>query len=130
MKKWWLLTPLLLVLATAAFADGRLCPAPVKAAPPDDDLRITEDELTAQKYQESLAYLQHELPARIQALPSGKGVDTIDGFWLSYFNSLTFVEGYTLKTSALLERARNPGKSGGPAEQRFCVWLEKQKYVD
>jgi hypothetical protein len=129
-KTQWFITFLLLFLAWPAFGDERLCAAPAKPTAGEDDLRMTEGEFTLQKYQESLTYLRKELPARLHALPSGSDPEQIDGFWLSYFNSLTFVEGYTLKTSALLERSRSGGKSGGPAERRFCAWLKKQQYVD
>lgn len=121
---------LIAAMAAPAFAGERLCPVPAKLPADQDDLRITEDQFTVKEYRESLDYLPSELPRRLRALPSGSDVDTIEGFWISYFNSLTFIEGYTLKTSALLERARHGGKAGGPAEQRFCAWLQKQEYVD
>jgi hypothetical protein len=125
-----LLSLAFLAVTASALADGRLCPPPAPIAADSDDLRITEDEITAQKYRESLEYLRTELPKRVDALPPGSNVDRIEGFWLSYFNSLSFIEGYTLKTAALLERARRPGKTGGPAEKRFCSWLKKAEYVD
>jgi hypothetical protein len=122
---------LTLLLATSpTFGVEHLCPPPAPLPEGRDDFRIKEDEITAKNYRESMDYLRKELPKRIQALPPGSNVDAIEGFWLSYSNSLSFIEGHALKTAALLERARRPGKTNGPAERRFCAWLQKAEYVD
>ena len=131
MSKRFLLALSFLVVGSSALGEERLCPPPADPVEGSDDLRIKEGDITLQHYRDSMRYLRSELPRRVDALPPGSNVDTIEGFWLSYFNSLSYVEGYTLKTAALLERARRPGKkTNGPAEQRFCAWLKKAEYSD
>jgi hypothetical protein len=129
-KSMLLLTLVCLVAATSALGAEHLCPTLTPLPAGSDDLRITEDEISPAKYRESLKYLRTEFPKRLRALSVGADADTTEGFWLSYFNSLTFIEGYTLKTAALLERAQSPSKTDGPAQVHFCAWLQKQKYVD
>jgi hypothetical protein len=121
---------------TSAFAVGpnpsaeRLCPASAPIPTDSDNPSLTEDDITAAAYQDSLKYLRVEFPKRLRELNSGHDADTTEGFWLSYFNSLTIVEGYGLKSAASAERSSHPGKAAGPAQARFCEWLQHQRLVD
>lgn len=91
---------------------------------------MAEHEITTQKYAEAVEYFRTELPRQLRSIPPGRDVNSIEGFWIGYSNSLQLIEGYTLKTRALLERASSDGKRGGPAVTRFCAWLKKQEHLD
>jgi len=120
----------LTLAAAPALSADRLCPVPAPLPPEQDDFRMTEDEITAQKYAEALEYFRTELPRQLRSIPSGRDVNGIEGFWIGYSNNLQLIEGYTLKTRALLERARSDGKGGGSEVARFCTWLKKQEHLD
>lgn len=115
----------------SASGEDTLCP-PLKPVPEGvDDHRMREADLTPARFSEALAYFEEDLSRQLSEAKATVAVTTREGFWIAYSNSVKVLEGYTLRQSALLERARGSGAKGrGPALQRFCDFLSKTRYLD
>lgn len=118
-----------------ASAEERLCPSSPSLPPDVDDHRMTEDQFTLEHFQSSLSYFQNDLAKELVKTKRTEDVINKEAFWITYENSLRFIEGYALKQAALLERTQvTPGSTAkkwrGPAVQRFCEFVSKAQYLD
>ena len=125
-------------------SDG-LCPEKVPLQEGVDDLRMQEDKFTQEHALESVEFLQTDFSKRIFGADAVKDFRAWSGHYISYHNSLKFIEGALLKQQILLHRARlkelsvvAPDSSEAPqikynleaATQRFCSFLSAAEYVD
>lgn len=124
------------VWETSAHAGSRLCPPPPPVKEGEDDLRMKEEEFNAEHIAKSLSYLQNDIPNDLQDNDSKKIIARLGSseFWISYDNSLRFIEGYMLKQAALLQIAQSRGpkktKQKDDAVKRFCDFLGSAEYTD
>jgi hypothetical protein len=121
---------------TSAHASSRLCPPPAPVKEGEDDMRMKEDEFNAEHIAKSLFYLQNDIPNELQGNDSKKIMARLGSseFWISYDNSLRFIEGYMLKQAALLQIAQSRGskktKQKVDTVKRFCDFLGSAEYTD
>ena len=128
MKKYFVQIIFFFFWANFAVAEGPICsqlpPLPAGA----DDLRIKEHEITKSKYSESLDFIRNEFPRRLLSYEKISEYEQNTEFWLSYYNSLKFIEGYVLKQAA--EQEIQIKKQKGKAAAEFCSFLKEAMYVD
>jgi hypothetical protein len=146
------LARILLVLALVPFLLGAsspssdsLCPGRPALPKTQDDLRMSEGEFSLTHAMESLRFLQNDFSSRIFGPGPRDDLRDDSSHYISYANSLRFVEGTLLKQQALIERARRdtlaaraaPGSSQSEArsrfaaaKRRFCDFLRAAEYVD
>ena len=92
------------------------------------ELMILEHEFTQRQYIDSLYYLQNEFSRRLLAFGRVSEFEHNTEFWISYYNSLKFIEGYMLRQAAQAEVSAHSKK--GEATDRFCRFLQKARYED
>ncbi len=113
---------LLAFLSCSVRAEQNLCKV-VAHDEQADDLRIMEAEFTKEQYQSSIAYLS-EFPREIVYSEDLAKTVKSSETWISYDNSLKFVQGYILREIAIT----NPVPSNINA---FCKFLSVQgEYSD
>jgi hypothetical protein len=128
-----------------AFAAESLCPEPAPLPEGADDLRMSEEEFTLDHARSSVEFLRTEFAARIWGPDAVKDLNAWSGHYISYANSLKFIEGALLRQEALLQRLRaeelgaaTPGSEEAreaeqatrDAAEKFCNLLESAEYVD
>ena len=136
---------LALMISHQVFASDKLCPNRAPLQEGADDLRMQEDEFTDVSAMESMKFLQTDFSKRIGGTNAVKGFSAWSGHYISYANSLKFIEGTLLKQQVLLYRARltelsivTPESSEipkiksklGVAVKSFCTFLDEAEYVD
>jgi hypothetical protein len=120
-----------------------LCPRQPALPKEQDDLRMHEHEFTLKHAMESLQFLQNDFSARVFGPGPREDLRDDSSHYISYANSLRFIEGALLKQEALVEQARrdaSPRASRGSqsaagvrfeaAKRRFCEFLRSAEYVD
>lgn len=116
------ITMILLIAPISSIASEMLCP-PLPPLPKEaDDLRMTEEEFTKERFLSSLAYFENDLPNKLNTSKETKELTNRSIFWISYRNGLKFIEGYMLKQEALLK--------GGAEKKAFCEFIVGSEYVD
>ena len=141
-----------LLLALAPFLLGAsspsseiLCPGQPVLPKEQDDLRMHEREFTVKHAMESLQFLKNDFSSRLFGSGPQEDLRNDSSHYISYANSLRFIEGTLLKQQALIERARrdtlsaraasrssqsDAGARFEAAKSRFCDFLRSAKYVD
>jgi hypothetical protein len=115
-------------------AQVNLCPK-TPPAPGADDLRFSESQFTAAKFDSSYAYFEAELPRALDGAEKTSELTDREGFWIGYGNRLRLMKGYMLKQAALLEQAGHAPdstllKDSTSATFRLCRFLETVHAVD
>ncbi len=139
-------TILVFLLASQhAVAADVLCPKNAPLQEGVDDLRMQEDEFTAEQAMDAVKFLQTDFSKRIFGTNAVKDFHAWSGHYISYANSLKFIEGALLKQQVLINRARLKELSVlvpesaeisqlkvnlEAATQKFCVLLSTAEYVD
>ena len=95
----------------------------------DPYLKIQPAEFNKEKFEESLNILKNILPDKLKKEDGSKRIINNSEFWVSYYNSLLFIEGYTLKKEAELEK-KMKGNSNGKANKAYEDFLENSYYSD
>ena len=128
-----------------ALAAEPLCTDPAPLPEGADDLRMHEEEFTLDHARNSIEFLRTEFAARIWGPDAVKDFDAWSGHYISYANSLKFIEGALLKQEALLQRfraqelaaavpdseeVREAEQAARDAAERFCNLVESAEYVD
>jgi len=136
---------LFVLVGQHTLASDELCPKEVPLQEGADDLRMQEDEFTEEHAMESVKFLQSDFSKRIFGADAVKDFRAWSGHYISYHNSLKFIEGALLKHQVLLNRARlkelsvvAPESSEIPqikddleaATENFCSFLSAAEYVD
>ena len=120
---------------------------PNRAPPPEgaDDLRMQEDEFNLDHALNSVEFLRTEFAGRIWGPDAVKDFSAWSGHYISYANSLKFIEGALLKQEVLLQRAlaqklaaTAPGSESaheaesalGLATEKFCNFVKSAESVD
>ena len=117
-----LITLFTLFFSLAASASESLCP-PLPPLPKEvDDLRMTEADITKERFLNSLSYFQNVLPEILKKSKETRELTDRAEFWVSYRNGLKLIKGYMLKQEALLK--------GGVAKKAFCEFISGADYVD
>ena len=108
-------------------------------------MRMQEDEFTLERALESVNFLQVDFSERIWGPEPVTDFSAWSGHYISYANSLKFIEGALLKQQVYLELARARGLSGDAsnsaeklrieknidaAKKKFCDFLKAADYVD
>ena len=122
-----------------------LCPRQPALPTEQDDLRMHEHEFTLKHAMESLQFLQNDFSARVFGPGPREDLRDNSSHYISYANSLRFIEGALLKQEALVEQARRDtlsvkSASRGSqsaavvrfeaAKRRFREFLRSAEYVD
>ncbi len=120
--RFCVITLITLAFSGSVVANEALCPR-LPVLPNDvDDLRMSEADCNADQYADSLSFLRSKFPKKIRSVKEIKEVTWSHEFWISYFNSLKFIEGYVLKQKAI--------QKGGAAKKAFCKFMSQANYVD
>ncbi len=93
----------------------------------DEFLKVKNQDLTWQAYQVSLSVLEEDLPKLIRESKDIREIKTNSEFWISYFNSLMYIRGYTLKKEAELEKLSGKGVV---AQKRYARFLKEAQLSD
>jgi hypothetical protein len=147
-----IVTRILLLFALGPFLLGAssssseiLCPGQSALPKEQDDLRMHEREFTVKNAMESLQFLRNDFSSRIFGPGPQEDLRNDSSHYISYANSLRFIEGTLLKQEALIERAqrdtlsaraasrssqRDAGVRFEAAKSHFCDFLRSAKYVD
>jgi len=127
------------------FASGSLCPNSASLQEDADNLQMKEDEFSERRAMEAVKFLQTNFSKRIWGADAVKDLNARSGHYISYENSLKFIEGALLKQQIHLYRARlyelsitNPESPEIPkiknthaaALTSLCVFIGKAEYVD
>lgn len=107
-----------LVLVPVSSVGQTLC-TPAAGA---DPLRISEAELTIERYQEALEFLRSGVGEAARRHTTTLELQGDLSFWIPYANSVRAVEGYVLKQRAINE--------GGTAVDDFCEFLRRTHWSD
>jgi len=114
--------------SNALLAQEAICP-PLHPDPDRaEELVMHENEFTKEKYISSLDFVRNEFPRRILSYEKTSEFEDSPEFWIGYYNSLTFIEGYVLKQAAISEIKTS--KTKGSAVKEFCTFLEEAAYTD
>ena len=89
-------------LSFSAIAEQSLCEVAKQHDEKADNLRINEAEFTKEHYQSSISYLE-DFPGRIVNSEDLSEAIRSSETWISYDNSLKFVQGYILREIAIRE---------------------------
>ena len=126
-------------------ASDMLCPKKPALQDGADDLRMHEEDFSFDRAHKSVHFLQTDFAGRIWGTEPVRDFSAWSGHYISYANSLMFIEGVLLKQQALLYRARlNELTESDPAsfelselkikfaeaKNSFCKLLSDAKYVD
>ncbi len=108
---------LMVILANLLYSEGNV----------DQNLKMLDADFTKNNFEESLLGLRKELPERLINSKNRNGL--IDGseFWITYYNSLKYIEGYTLKKEAELEKLSGKGVV---AQKRYARFLKEAQLSD
>jgi hypothetical protein len=87
-----------------------------------DPLQISEVELTTERYQEALEFLNTGVNEAVKRHATTLELQQDLSFWIPYVNSVRTVEGYVLKQRAISE--------GGLAIDNLCEFLRKTRWSD
>ena len=87
-----------------------------------DPLQISEAELTTERYQEALKFLNTGTNEAVKRHATTSELLADLSFWIPYVNSVRAVEGYVLKQRAISD--------GGPAIDILCEFLRKTRWAD
>lgn len=98
----------------------------------NDDLKIRENEFSKKAYRESLDYLRKEFPKILMESKDPQRAVQSSEVWIGFYNSLTFIEGYQLKQSALIEAKMNQYRKNkeSSANREYQKFLKKAEYID
>ena len=134
-----------LAMPLVASAQESLCPPRDPVAPDADDPAMHEREFTLQKARESITFFREDFAKRIWGPEPVRDFSAWSGHYISYANSLRFIEGALLKEHALLLKAQaalaarvdpkgpeaNKAKAAfDAARDTFCAFVASSKYVD
>ena len=95
-----------LAMPLVASAQESLCPPREPVAPDADDPAMHEREFTRQKARESITFFREDFAKRIWGPEPVRDFSAWSGHYISYANSLRFIEGALLKEHALLLKAQ------------------------
>ena len=133
------------LLAASSPSSEILCPRRSMLPKTQDDLRMSEGEFTLTHAIESLRFLQNDFSSRIFGPGPREDLRNDSSHYISYANSLRFIEGTLLKQQVLIERARKDALAARAASRssqsdantrfetarvRFCDFLRSAEYVD
>lgn len=124
------------LMETSASAGSRLCPLPPPLQEGQDDLRIKEEDITAERFASSLSILETDIPKELQDKDTKKVLARLGSseFWIGYSNSIKFIRGYMLKQAALLPisqaRLTKKTKQRDEAIKAFCNFVGSADYSD
>lgn len=136
LRKIFLTVTLCLFTVTGAQAGPKICPPPPPLVEGQDDLRMKEEDFTAERFASSLSILETDIPKELQDKDTKKVLARLDSseFWIGYSNSLKFIRGYMLKQAALLPitqaRLTKKTKQRDEAIKAFCNFVGSADYSD
>ena len=126
-------------------ADERICPDRKQLPEGANDLRMQEHEFSVEHALEAVAFLQKDFSKRIWGENAVNDFSSWSGHYISYANSLKFIEGALLKQRVIMEQARlkeisdSAPNSKEIAEtkanlesltKQYCEFLASAEYVD
>jgi hypothetical protein len=134
-------TLLILALPVVAHAEQPLCPPRVVGPNEPEELLIHENDFSLEKAQNSVNFLRTDFAKRIWGPDAVKDFGASSEHYISYANSLRFIEGALLKERALHLRAQSQllAPSGEAraaqsayenAKKAFCTFVQNSIYVD
>ena len=99
LRKIFLTVTMCLSTVTGAQAGPKICPPPPPLVEGQDDLRIKEEDFTAEQFTSSLSILETDIPKELQDQDTKRVLARLDSseFWIGYANSLKLIRGYMLK---------------------------------
>jgi len=136
---------LVALLGQQVLAADSICPNHAPLQEGADDFRMQEDEFTQEHALKSVNFLQTDFSERIWGSDAVRDFSAWSGHYISYANSLKFIEGALLKQQVLLESAllRELSLVAPDSEEviqsrenlkrtreLFCEFLSKSEYVD
>lgn len=145
MRARTVVTLVLLMLPAFAHAEQPLCPPRVVGANEPEGLVMREGDFTLEKAESSVVFLRTDFGRRILGPDAVKDFGASSEHYISYANSLRFIEGALLKEHALQLRAQaellardRPSSSEARAAQtdyesarkKFCTFVQNSAYVD
>jgi len=136
LRKIFLTVTICLSTVTGAQAGPKICPPPAHLVEGQDDLRMKEEDFTAERFASSLSILETDIPKELQDKDTKKVLARLDSseFWIGYSNSLKFIRGYMLKQAALLPitqaRLTKKTKQRDEAIKAFCNFVGSADYSD
>ena len=89
---------LIILVGQQTLASDGLCPEKVPLQEGVDDLRMQEDKFTEERAMESVKFLQTDFSKRIWGADAIKDFSAWSGHYISYANSLRFIEGALLNS--------------------------------
>jgi hypothetical protein len=140
-----LFTALLLVMPVMALGQEMLCRPAAPVKPGVDDLSMNEAEFTFEKAEESVAFLRDDFSERLWGPEPVKDFKASSDHYISYMNSLRFIEGALLREHVLMLKAQasllesSAPKSAETAKAQaiysdalydFCHFVKSAEYVD
>ena len=132
------------VVSRTAIADPALCPKRAVGANEPTELLVDEGDFTLDKAIESVQFLRVDFSKRLWGPSSVADLSRSSENYISYTNSLLFIEGALLKQEALRLRAeanrfsneadapaaKAAGKAFEQAKAKFCAFVAESMYVD
>jgi len=130
---------------TIALAEPPLCPERVAGPNEPEELLMHESDFTLEKALESIKFLNTDFSKRIWGPGAVKDFGAWSGHYISYANSLRFIEGALLRNEALRLRSRSrllseqkpeskeakaSVKAFQEAKAKFCNFAENSLYID
>ncbi len=134
-----------LAMPLIACAEESLCPPRGPVAPDADDYAMHEREFTVEHARESITFFREDFAKRIWGPEPVKDFSASSGHYISYANSLRFIEGALLKEHALLLKAqaalaarvaprgtdaKKAKAAFDAARDTFCAFVASSNYVD
>jgi hypothetical protein len=130
---------------SVVFADSPLCSIRVVIPNEPEELIMYENDFSLDKGLESINFLRTDFSKRIWGSNPTTDFNTWSGHYISYMNSLRFMEGALLKETALRLRLKSQlleiqspdsldskaAKKGfEDAKEKFCHFVNNSLYVD
>ncbi len=85
----------------------------------DEYLKIPSEDLNVKQYEESIKNIKIDLPKQLRELKDKNTIIRNSEFWMSYYNSLMYIEGYVLKKEAEVEKLKGKGRESQKKYERF-----------
>lgn len=138
-------TLFLVALPVLTHAEQPLCPPRVVGPNGPEELLMHERDFTPEEAQNSVIFLRTDFAKRIWGPDAVKDLGASSEHYISYANSLRFIEGVLLKDRALHLRAQSqllardhPSSSEARAahsayenaKRTFCTFVQNSIYVD
>lgn len=96
----------------------------------DENLKLKDSDFTKKNYESSIYLIEGYLPKMLRRAKNPQKLLNNSEFWISYYNSLIYIKGYTLKKEAEAEKRFFNRKKYKVAHKKYLEFLDSTELSD